>query len=72
MCLAVPAKILRVEENSAQAEVGGVLRKISLDLCPEVAVGDYVLIHAGFAIERMDEEEANETLSLLREMAEKT
>jgi len=49
--------------------VGGLLREISIDLCPEVAVGEYVLIHAGFAIQRLDEKEAKETLDLLKQLA---
>jgi hydrogenase expression/formation protein HypC len=70
MCLSVPAKIVQVEKNMAKAEVGGLLREISIDLCPEVAVGEYVLIHAGFAIQRLDEKEAKETLDLLKQLAE--
>jgi hydrogenase expression/formation protein HypC len=70
MCLSVPAKIVQVESNRAKAEVGGLLREISIDLCPEVAVGEYVLIHAGFAIQRLDEKEAKETLDLLAQLAE--
>jgi hydrogenase expression/formation protein HypC len=70
MCLSVPAKIMQVESNRAKAEVGGLLREISIDLCPEVAVGEYVLIHAGFAIQRLDEKEAKETLDLLAQLAE--
>jgi hydrogenase expression/formation protein HypC len=69
MCLSVPAKIVQVESNRAKAEVGGLLREISIDLCPEVAVGEYVLIHAGFAIQRLDEKEAKETLDLLKQLA---
>jgi hydrogenase expression/formation protein HypC len=69
MCLSVPAKIVQVENNMAKAEVGGLLREISIDLCPEVAVGEYVLIHAGFAIQRLDEKEAKETLDLLKQLA---
>ena len=68
MCLSVPAKIVQVEKNMAKAEVGGLLREISIDLCPEVAVGEYVLIHAGFAIQRLDEKEAKETLDLLKQL----
>jgi hydrogenase expression/formation protein HypC len=68
MCLSVPAKIVQVESNRAKAEVGGLLREISIDLCPEVAVGEYVLIHAGFAIQRLDEKEAKETLDLLKQL----
>ena len=70
MCLSVPAKIVQVHDNMAKAEVGGLLREISIDLCPDVAVGEYVLIHAGFAIQRLEEKEAKETLDLLRELAE--
>lgn len=54
----------------AQVDVGGFLREISLDLCPDVSTGEYVLIHAGFAIQKVDEEEAKETLELLKKMAE--
>jgi hydrogenase expression/formation protein HypC len=68
MCLSVPARIVQVESNRAKAEVGGLLREISIDLCPEVAVGEYVLIHAGFAIQRLDEKEAKETLDLLKQL----
>jgi hydrogenase expression/formation protein HypC len=50
--------------------VGGISRDISLDLCPDVSVGEYVLIHTGFAIQKVDEKEAEETLELLKQMAE--
>jgi hydrogenase expression/formation protein HypC len=70
MCLSVPAKIVHVEKTLAKAEVGGLLREISIDLCPDVGVGEYVLIHAGFAIQRLDEKEAMETLNLLKQLAE--
>jgi len=53
----------------AKVEVGGVLRDASMDVCPDVVVGDYVLIHTGFAIQKLDEKEALETLDLLRKMA---
>jgi hydrogenase expression/formation protein HypC len=68
MCLSVPGKIVRIKKNMARVDVGGTLRDISLDLCPEVSMGEYVLIHAGFAIQKVDEEEAKETLDLLRKM----
>ena len=70
MCLGIPVKVIEINRNMAKVELGGLLRDISLDLCPEVSVGDYVLIHTGFAIQRMDEEDAKETLDLLRQMAE--
>jgi hydrogenase expression/formation protein HypC len=70
MCLSIPARIVQIEHNVAKADVGGLLREISIDLCPEVAVGEYVLIHAGFAIQKLDEKEAGETLDLLKQLAE--
>ena len=70
MCLGIPAKVIEIDKNTAKVELGGLLRDISLDLCPEVSVGDYVLIHTGFAIQRLDEEDARETLDLLKQIAE--
>jgi len=70
MCLGIPGKVLEVEKNVAKVDVGGLLRDVSLDLCPDVSVGEYVLIHTGFAIQKVDEEEAKETLELLRQLAE--
>jgi hydrogenase expression/formation protein HypC len=69
MCLSVPGKILKIKKNMAKVDVGGFLRDISLDLCPDVSIGEYVLIHAGFAIQKVDEKEAEETLELLKKMA---
>jgi hydrogenase expression/formation protein HypC len=70
MCLSVPGKVVEIQNNMAKVEVGGVLRDVSMDVCPDVAVGEYVLIHTGFAIQKLDEKEALETLDLLRRMAE--
>ena len=70
MCLAIPTLITSIEGTTARAEIGGVERTISLTLTPEARVGDYVLIHTGFAICIVDEEEAQETLQLLKELAE--
>lgn len=71
MCLAVPMKIISIDGETIVAEVDGVKREGSLMMLnEEVNVGDYVLIHAGFAISRLDEEEALETLSLMRECLE--
>ena len=72
MCLGIPGKIIEINKNVAKVEVSGLLRDISLDLCPEVSIGDYVLIHTGFAIERIEERDAEETLNLLRQLAEVT
>ncbi|MGA7879204.1 MAG: HypC/HybG/HupF family hydrogenase formation chaperone [Desulfoferrobacter sp.] len=70
MCLAIPAEIIKIEEEMATVRVGEALRKASLMLLPEQAqVGDYVIIHAGFALHKVDPEEAQESLRLLREMA---
>ena len=68
MCLAVPTRIVRIEGEEADAEIGGVLRRISLAFAREARVGDYVLIHAGFAISLLDEDSAQESLSLLEEV----
>jgi len=70
MCLAIPMQIIEIEGFSGVAEVDGVTRKVRLDLLPEVVLGDYVLIHAGLAIARVDAEHAAETLSLLRSLAD--
>jgi hydrogenase expression/formation protein HypC len=69
MCLSVPGKVVEVRNNMAKVEIGGVIREVSTDVCPDVAVGEYVLIHTGFAIQKLDEKEALETLDLLRKMA---
>lgn len=71
MCLAVPTKILEVEGQQAEAEIGGVRRRISVVLTPEVRPGDYVLVHAGFAISILDEDEARESLDLFKELLAK-
>jgi len=68
MCLAVPAKVLSVEGQEAEVDIGGVRRRISIVLTPEVRSGDYVLIHTGFAINVVDEQEAQETLRLFAEI----
>lgn len=68
MCLAVPAKIIEIDNQMATVEIGGSRREASLILLPEAARGDYVLLHAGFAISRVDEEEALETLRLFQAM----
>jgi hydrogenase expression/formation protein HypC len=70
MCLAIPAEVVHVEDEMATVKVGDALRKVSLMLLPEgAALGDYVIVHAGFALHKVDPEEAKESLRLLREMA---
>lgn len=66
MCLGIPMKILEIEGEMGLAEITGVKRKISLQLV-EAEVGDYVIVHAGFAIQVMNEKEAQETIELLQE-----
>ncbi len=70
MCLAIPALIKSIKGQNAVADIEGVTRDISLQLTPEAKVGDYVLLHTGYAISIIDEDEAEETLKLLREMSE--
>ena len=68
MCLAVPARVIEIDGDQAEVEIGGIIRRASLALCPPVRVGEYVLLHAGFAIQVVNEEEAEETLRLLQEI----
>jgi len=69
MCLAIPALIVEKEGSKAKADVGGVVRDISLELIDRPAqIGDYVLLHAGFAIHKLEKEEAEETLKLMRDV----
>ncbi|MGI6007101.1 MAG: HypC/HybG/HupF family hydrogenase formation chaperone [Ruminococcus sp.] len=68
MCLAVTLKIQTVEGNTAVGESGGMTQKIRVDFIPDVRPGDYVMVHAGFAIQKMSEEEARENLRLLEEI----
>lgn len=69
MCLAVPSKIVSIDDlRMAQVDVMGVQRQCSLRLVPDAQVGDYVLVHAGFAIQRVEAQEAAETLDLLAGM----
>jgi hydrogenase expression/formation protein HypC len=68
MCLGIPMLIVEKNGNDAVAESGGVRKGVRLDLLDTVAIGDYVLIHAGYAIEKLDTKEALETLELLRQV----
>ncbi|MFQ3574118.1 MAG: HypC/HybG/HupF family hydrogenase formation chaperone [Thermodesulfovibrionales bacterium] len=71
MCLAIPSKIISIDNLMATVDIMGARRDISLVLLPEDAyVGDYVLVHAGFALQKIDEETAQESLRLWREYAE--
>jgi hydrogenase expression/formation protein HypC len=68
MCLAVPAKILSIDGTSAVIDLAGTQREASLALLEDAAVGDWVIIHAGFAIEKLTEEDAQQTFELLRDI----
>jgi len=72
MCLAIPGKILDSEECAGarfgRVQFGGIVRQVRLDFVPEAVVGDYVMVHVGFAISRLDAEEAQRTYELLEEM----
>lgn len=72
MCLAVPMRIEKIEGDKAIVQIGGVEREIGLQLVQDVKVGDYIIAHAGFAIQRLDEKEARETLALFEEMEKLT
>jgi len=64
MCLAIPAEVIAIEGDNAQVSVGGVKKMISLALVDNIAVGDYVLIHVGYALNKISPEEAQKTLEL--------
>jgi hydrogenase expression/formation protein HypC len=68
VCVAVPAKVVRINSGMAVVDVEGVRRDVSLLLLDGTEVGDYVIVHAGFAIQKLDEQEALTTLELLREI----
>ncbi len=69
MCLAIPSKIVAIKEQMATIDVDGVQRQASLLLLEDAAVGDYVIVHAGFAIQKIDEATALESIRLLRQAA---
>jgi hydrogenase expression/formation protein HypC len=75
MCLGIPGKVLSIEPNSigmtmGKVSFGGVAKEVCLAYVPEAAIGDYVIVHAGFALNKLDEEEAMEVFELLKEMGE--
>lgn len=68
MCLAVPAKVVAINDAMGTVDIAGVTRDVSLMLLPETAVGDFVLVHAGFAMQKVEEKDVEETYALLAEM----
>jgi hydrogenase expression/formation protein HypC len=74
MCLAIPGRVLEIDRTSepvmGRVSFGGVEKRVCLEWVPAVAVGDYVIVHVGFAISRMDEQEAKKTLTFLEQIAD--
>ena len=68
MCLAVPAKVVAIKDDMGTVDIAGVTRDVSLMLLPETKLGDYVLVHAGFAMQKVEEKDAEETYALMAEM----
>jgi hydrogenase expression/formation protein HypC len=71
MCLAIPSRIVKITDQMAVIDVDGVTREASLLLLEDPRVGDYVIVHAGFALHKIDEETARESLALLRDVADR-
>lgn len=70
MCLAIPLEVIEINDNIAKVSIGNTKREAYLDLMDKVEVGDFVLVHAGFAIEKLDKEEAEKTLALFKEITD--
>jgi len=68
MCLSIPAKVIDIDGEIAEVSIGGTVFKAGLQLVENIKPGDYILLHAGFAIQKISSEEAEETLKLLKEM----
>ena len=70
MCLSIPGKVIKIDADMAEVSVGGAIVNVGMQMLDNVVEGDYVLVHAGFALQKIDEKEALETLQLFREMNE--
>ena len=79
MCLAIPGRVISIEDSlrksdeeplMGKVDFGGIMKSVCLDLVPDVKLGEFVIVHVGFAISKMDEAEANETIKLLNEMGD--
>jgi hydrogenase expression/formation protein HypC len=70
MCLGIPLKIVNIDGNFGIGEMNGIKRKVRCDFIPDIKIGDYVMVHAGFAMERMDEASANSTADAFLEIEE--
>lgn len=72
MCYSVPAKIIGIKYDEAEVDYGGVTKKVNISLLNKSNIGDYILIHAGFAIEKLDAKSAEESLKIIRNQMAKT
>jgi hydrogenase expression/formation protein HypC len=72
MCLSIPAKVIDIDGDMAKVSIGGTILKAGLQMVENVVIGDYVLLHTGFAIQKISEEEALETLKILQELNDLT
>jgi len=70
MCLAVPGRVTEIKDKTCIAEIFGVSREVSIELLDDVGIGDYIIIHAGCAIQKVDEQEAMKTIELIKEVGE--
>ncbi len=68
MCLAIPMKVRKIDHDFAEVESGRLLRKVNIQMLPGLKLGDYILVHAGFAIQKVDPQRAKETLRLVNEI----
>jgi len=68
MCLAVPMRVIEISDQNAMVEIGGIKGRANIQLVEDVAVGDYLIVHAGFAIEKLNEEEAKKTIAMFEDM----
>ena len=68
MCLAVPMKIEKIEGKFALVKTGGILKRINIEMLPSISVGDFVLVHTGFAIQKIDKKAAEETFKIIDEI----
>lgn len=72
MCVAIPMQIKKIKEDKGIVDIGGVEREVGLQLLKDIKIGDYIIVHAGFAIQKLDEDDAKETLALFKEMEDLT
>ncbi|MDF2881779.1 MAG: HypC/HybG/HupF family hydrogenase formation chaperone [Clostridiaceae bacterium] len=70
MCLGIPLKIIQIDGKEAVGEINNISKKIRIDFVPQVKIGDFVMVHAGFALDLMEEEEAKETIDILNDVME--